>query len=394
MPGKQVTGQDVLQLFGQLLNEIHDAFMVVDADWNIHFANRRSCEYFNDGNPMQGKNLLETFPVYKRSDLIDQFNRVRESGRPAEFEAISPFSKRWMHFRAYPVDSKMGVYATDIHLRKEAQRAIMQNQERYLNFISQSTEGIWRCELEEPIPVSLSPQEQIDMVYEHAYMAECNDAMAKMYGFRDAYDLMGCRIEKLLPRNEENEAYLTAFIESGYKLYDAQSVELAKDGSTKYMLNNLMGIIENSHIVRAWGTQRDITHIREVEQKLQEAQTQLNLALSAGSAGTFVWNIQTNETQWTREQETLYGIAEGSFNGQLDGWMNSIHPEDLPVAMDTMQDAITEKKDVDMEYRIVKPDGKIHWILARAKIVYDANGNPEKMIGINIDVTNRKNNNR
>lgn len=381
----------ILNIFGQLLNQTHDVFVVFDMDWNFVFANRKACDYFSDGQDLKGKNLMEQFPIYKNSRLIDQMTRARTTGKPAELEEISPFSKRWMHFRLYPLDGWLAIYAIDIHLRKEAQRALQQNQERYFNFIAQSTEGIWRYELEDPIPVTLSPDEQINMVYEQAYLAECNDAMAKMYGFRDAYDLMGSRLEMLLPKNEENLAYLHAFIGSGYRLTDAESKEVAKDGSTKYMLNNLIGIIENGMIVRAWGTQRDITQIKEVEEKLKEAQEQLSLALMAGSAGAFIWDMQTNESRWTKEQEALYGLPEGAFNGNPDVWIKAVHPDDLAKAEEQLWDTINGRKPLDMEFRIIWPDGSVHWILSKGKVTYTEDGKPERLTGVNIDITRWKN---
>ena len=143
-------------------------------------------------------------------------------------------------------------------------------------------------------------------------------------------------------------------------------------------------------LVRAWGTQRDITEIKEVEEKLRDAQLQLNLALKAGTAGTFVWNIKTNEVQWTKEEEALYGLPEGAFEGKLDGWSKAVHPDDLAGALQKLQHAIDTKTEVDMEFRIIWPDKSIHWILAKGQTYYDEQGQPEKMIGVNIDITNRK----
>jgi PAS domain S-box-containing protein len=379
----------ILEFFVQLINETHDIFLVVDEEWNVLFANKKARDYF-DNNNLQGKNFIKQFPSFNGTELHKNINSVIASGRPSEFEHLSPVSKRWMYYRVYSIAQKVAIYATDINLRKEAQRTIQQNQERYFNFISQSSEGIWRYELEEPIPIELPADQQIEMVYQHAYLAECNDAMAKMYGFHDAYDLMGSKLELLLPKNEENLAYLRAFIDSGYKLYDAESKELAKDGSIRYMLNNLIGIVEKGHVTRAWGTQRDITRIKEVENQLKDAQTQLNLALAAGSAGTFIWNIKTNEVQWTKEEEALYGLPEGAFGGSLDGWSKAVHPEDLPAAMKALEKCIQDKTDLDTEFRIIWPDKSVHWILAKGRVLYDENGTPEKMIGVNVDITGRK----
>lgn len=380
----------MLDVFLRLLDETHDVFMVLDTSWNVAYANKKAYGYFNIDKEFPGRNFLEQFPSFRNSELFNRLTQATVSGKPMEFEAVSPISRRWLYYRAYPLDGMLAVYATDINLRKEAQRTIQQNQERYFNFIAQSTEGIWRYEVEEPIPIDLPVDQQIEQMYLQGYLAECNDAMARMYGFSNAYDIMGSRLDMLLVRNEENLAYLQAFIESGYKLYDAESKEIARDGTVKYLLNNLMGIVENGKLSRAWGTQRDITSIKEVEEKLKDARSQLNLALAAGSAGTFVWNIRTNEVDWTREEEALYGLPEGGFGGRLDNWSQCVHPDDRATALWALDKAIASRTELDIEFRIVWPDQSVHWILAKGKTLYNERGEPEKMIGINIDITARK----
>ena len=94
-------------------------------------------------------------------------------------------------------------------------------EDRYQIFIEQSTEGIWRFEVEKPISVALNVSEQIDLFFEYAYLAECNDAMAQMYGLSSADELIGARLNQFFPRDKNTEDYLTLFITSGYKVQDA-----------------------------------------------------------------------------------------------------------------------------------------------------------------------------
>jgi two-component sensor histidine kinase/CheY-like chemotaxis protein len=139
--------------------------------------------------------------------------------------------------------------------------------ERYRAFLSNSAEAIWRFEMEEPVPVDLPEDEQIKRFYARAYLAECNDALAHMYGLASACEVTGSRLGDLLIESDPaNRAYLQAFIRSGYRLTDAESHELDVNGRPRYFLNNLTGVVQNGHLVRAWGTQRDIT-----DQKQQEA---------------------------------------------------------------------------------------------------------------------------
>src|SRR5215217_3310286 len=116
---------------------------------------------------------------------------------------------------------------------------LQQSQERYRSFVELSTEGIWRFELEQPVPTDLPVDEQIERYYRYAYLAECNNAMARMYGYNSADDLCGARLGDLLVLDDpDNMAYLHAFIQSGYHLTDMESHEVDHEGRPKYFLNN------------------------------------------------------------------------------------------------------------------------------------------------------------
>jgi signal transduction histidine kinase len=141
---------------------------------------------------------------------------------------------------------------------------------RYRTFFELSAEGIWRCELEEPVPVELPAEEQIELFYRHAFLAECNRGMARMYGLSEPAELVGARLGDLLPRSDtHNVEYLRSFIRTGYRLSGAESHELDREGKPKYFLNNLIGVLEKGRLLRVWGTQLDITERKRLEDELR-----------------------------------------------------------------------------------------------------------------------------
>jgi two-component system, cell cycle sensor histidine kinase and response regulator CckA len=156
--------------------------------------------------------------------------------------------------------------------RKRAEDALRRAEERYRAFIAQSTEGIWQFELERPAPMDLPPDELVDRFFRDGYLAECNDAMAHMYGFRSTQEIIGARLDSLLLRSEpKNIEFLHAFAASGFRLTDVESHERDREGHPKIFLNNLIGIVEDGQMVRAWGTQRDITEQRHLEEQIRQA---------------------------------------------------------------------------------------------------------------------------
>ncbi|HLL71934.1 MAG TPA: PAS domain S-box protein [Pyrinomonadaceae bacterium] len=194
----------------------------------------------------------------------NQFRWMTKDGRAVWVEA---HSIAITDARGRPVGMR-GV-TMDITERKEAGEALSRSEERYRAFIEQSNEPIWRFELRAPIPVNLSTDEQIEHFYAAGYLAECNDVMARMYGYASASELIGKPLEAFLPRTPTNLDYLRAAINSGYSLTDVESQELDREGHTKYFLNNLVGIVEGGMLRRVWGTQRDITEHKRVEEELR-----------------------------------------------------------------------------------------------------------------------------
>lgn len=124
--------------------------------------------------------------------------------------------------------------------------------------------------------------------------------------------------------------------------------------------------------------------------KMTESALRLQLAQRAANIGTFEWNLKTQQLIWTPELELIYGIEPGSFVGDIQLWRNAIHPEDVSQMDSDVQTAINSGQELETEFRIIRPNGDIRWVLAKATVFKDRNGKSERMIGINMDITEKR----
>ena len=178
----------------------------------------------------------------------------------------------------------------------------------------------------------------------------------------------------------------------------------------------------------------------EIE-RCQKIQERLELAQKAGKIGTFEWNIQSDELTWTAELEALYGRAPGSFDqskaegrgqgaqeiesdtdgmshlaikrkqgskspseqnllpsasfllpsqGKYHAWIQTLHPEDRRKTEQELGQAVKAGQGLDTEFRIICPNGEIRWIAVKSSLFHDSVGKPLRMIGIHMDITEKK----
>lgn len=232
----------------------------------------------------------------------------------------------------------------------------------YRAFVAQSTEYIWCLGLEQPIDIQLPEDEQIKLLFRHGYIAECNDVMAQMYGLKTAQELIGTRLNRILVESDPvNVEHLRRFIRSGYRLIDEVTHELDQTGRSRYFSNNIVGFIENGHLVRKWGTQRDITRLHDTEQALRLHEARLE-ALSALSG---MWDSTPGEIAAFALRQAV--LLTGSVSGFLC-WLNEagtapvswcgvrIDPETGEGSMDPLPEAgelalrvVTEKRSLVIE---------------------------------------------
>jgi integral membrane sensor domain MASE1 len=129
---------------------------------------------------------------------------------------------------------------------------------------------------------------------------------------------------------------------------------------------------------------------RKAEETLNESNERLELALEAGRMGVWDWDTRTGAMKWSRENFLLMGIPPFSEHPTYDLWVRRVHPDDLARATASIKKAIAARKDSEYEYRVRWPNGVVRWVEAVARPLYDENGSCHRVMGLLIDITERR----
>ena len=259
----------------------------------------------------------------------------------------------------------------DIHESKEAEQLLKESEQKYPSIIETTTEGIW----------ILDGEGKTSFV---------NSQMARMLGYSEAemlgkklFDFMDIEAQKLA------QFYLERRSQGIQEQHDFRF--RCKDGSDLWsIVSTTPNIDESGQYIGALAMVTNINDRKQAEAQLQKLSQRLTLALKSGAIGCWEWDINSNIIVWDDRMYELYGVVKQSDTVVYDVWANGVHPEDRPPTETLLQQTVLGRAEYDTEFRVVHPDGSIHFIKAYGIVVKDSQGNPQSMIGVNFDITQAK----
>ena len=134
----------------------------------------------------------------------------------------------------------------------------------------------------------------------------------------------------------------------------------------------------------------DITQPKRTQEALCASEERLRLAQQTARIGTFERDLRTGVLTWTPEMESLHGLPPGGFGGTFTAFENLVHPEDRTGLIELVDHAIKTGLPTIGEWRVVWPDGSVHWIGGRWQVLMSESGEPLRVVGVDIDITERK----
>ena len=165
-----------------------------------------------------------------------------------------------------------------------------------------------------------------------------------------------------------------------------------RSGSRRNVIVNPQALRdEQGNIVGAISCLYDITDRKRAEEALWESQRRLRLAQEAGNVGIWDWDAATGQTYWSDTTWKMHGYESAPAKAANDFWSAHLHREDRERVLGNLARLLASKENnFNEEFRIVRADGTVRWIQSVAKVTRDATGKPQRMAGVNLDVTDRK----
>lgn len=224
----------------------------------------------------------------ERQDFVNKLNEHKSLHNPAHvFTSASGATRTTLAFYELIDFEREPAVLTmfyDITEHKNSQLALEASEQKYRNFIEQSMEGIWFLAFDNPIPTSLPAEDQVDLIYRYGYIAESNDVLAQMYGYKSSAEIQGVRLLDLQAGGELSEMNFQAtlkLVNDGYRSANRETREQTRDGKIVYFLNNAVGVMEEGCLVGLWGTQLDITVLKNTEEALRQSEARTRALLDA-----------------------------------------------------------------------------------------------------------------
>ena len=129
---------------------------------------------------------------------------------------------------------------------------------------------------------------------------------------------------------------------------------------------------------------------RELDFHFGLANDRLRLAMEASASVAWDFEVKSGRNVWFGDLQTIFGIPSDVYATTREEFIRYVHPDDRTKVSEAITDARQNQKLYAAEFRVVQPDGTVRWLAARGKFYYARNGNPERMLGVSLDITERK----
>lgn len=327
---------------------------------------------------MAGKNNSDLFPRMRESNpkLFETFGRVVRTGMPGEFEGYLEGQDMWLYVSVFsPARGHFIAIGKDITKRKMRENELKTVKLRLEQLLAASPAVIYSCRPEDDFGATFISANLFNQ------LGYTPDEFMSQSGFW---------AEHIHPEDAPRVFDgLHKLFETDHHTHEYRF--LHKNGTYRWMLDELRLVRDDDgkpvEIIGAW---HDISSLKLAEDELRENEQSLRLALDAAEMGMWDWNLTTDALWWDEREYRLFGIPQDEFSGYAATAFGNIHSDDRQRVREEVNAALSSGQAFQSEFRVMHPDGSVHWLAARGQGVENEKGGSRRMMGVNFDITERK----
>jgi PAS domain S-box-containing protein len=276
--------------------------------------------------------------------------------------------------------------------RQSVEAALRDREERYKSLIEHTSDAIWCYEFDPPIPAAAPMEEQFHRLYD-GVLVECNDACAMLYGLGNRSKALGKTFREVTggTSSESLDEFFRLFIEQGYRLQNLVTGDYIASERGRVFDNSAQGVMARGHLIRVWGSCRDVTERHVAEAAREEAQTRYRTLVRnlPGAVYRGVLGTTVQATYLSPWFQTITGMPAAEIvRPDCDFWGTVVFPEDRTAMRAAVDAAASERRAYAIEYRVNHADGGFRWVSDRGVVVQS--GSERLIEGVIFDITARK----
>ncbi|QKQ72437.1 PAS domain S-box protein [Nostoc sp. TCL240-02] len=377
-------------LYRQLVESQIDILIRIDLQGQITFANMAACQTFGwKQDEFHGQSFWQFFHPDDLPQVMENITALGSSSQPlinSERLIFTVKGIRWFQWNAIAIHNDKGEVVeiqgvgrditeqqAALHQRQLAEAALHQSEEKFRTFAENTHAVIWIASPGSFQTLYVSP------AYEKIWGRSCQSLLEKPESW----------IDNVHPDDRQLTTKAAKQQLSGEPALAEYRI-LRPDGSVRWIWDRSFTVYDDQREVQFYGgIAEDITERKLAEESLRQSEARLNLATEAAQMGIWDRNMIANTAIWSANMGPLYGLPVNTLCPTVEEYFNLIHPEDRESVASNIARMIKEGNG-SIEYRVVWPDGSLHWLNCKGQTYYNEIGQPIRMIGTNRDVTERK----
>ncbi len=247
------------------------------------------------------------------------------------------------------------------------------------------------------MPIDLSQVRVLDAI-DHAVTLLARDGAVlawnpgaeALYGWPAAEAIGRSVADLLFGEVPHQNAAIKAAVDNG-KAWSGDYLARRKDDSSVLVHTSVAPVRDDAgEIVAVVTVSNDVSERRSSEDGLRQDEERLRIAFATARMGAWSWEVATDVVSWDEHMEARYGLSPGTFGGTFEEFISRVHADDRERVVQEIADVRDSEVDLMFEHRVVWPDGTVHWLEARGRSTRDGNGTFVGMVGVGIDIDERK----